>query len=185
MIFWFCMIQFVCNGYAYYLETVHNAQNYWVYKLNTIASVIILLLLFSKYLLNFDRKKNAIAVAIVLLIIIPTFFGEGIASYNSYTATLSSLIIVGLCVYFFYVKLVQSAPEESVPSKAIFWSIVGLFIYYAGSFFIFLSYKYLIETDVKSIETLWKFHNLLLFIACFIISYGILCKDYPTRSSSY
>lgn len=177
----FCIIQFLCNVTAAVLA-VNKVNNYWVYKINTVASLVVLLILFSRYLLELSNKLNFVAYGIVVLIILPTFFGEGITTYNSYSSTLNSFIIVALCLYFFYVKLVRSSPEESVPATAIFWSVVGFFIYYAGTFFIFLSYKYLIETDIKSVGTLWIFHNLLLFIACLFISYGVLCKSYQQAS---
>ena len=177
----FCVVQFICNIIASALSTYY-IPNYAVYKINTVASLIILLLLFSRHLLQFNKKMNYLVYAFIILVIIPTFFGEGITSYNSYSATLSSFIIVAFCLYYFSIKLLRSNPEESVPATAIFWCVVGIFIYYAGSFFIFLSYKYLIETDIKSIGALWKFHNLLLFIACISISYGVLCKDYRPTS---
>lgn len=181
LVLWFCIIQLACNMTASLLSS-YRIPNYTVYKVNTVASLIVLLVLFSRYLLQFNRQKNLLAYAFVILIVLPTFFGEGISSYNSYSAALSSLIVVVLCLYFFYIKLLRSSPEESVPSTAIFWCVVGFFVYYAGSFLVFLSYKYLIETDVRSIGTLWKFHNLLLLIACVSISYGVLCRDYRTIS---
>ncbi|MFV0604952.1 MAG: hypothetical protein ACK5NK_03830 [Niabella sp.] len=177
LVFWFCLTQVVCNAFATYLASM-AISNYFIYKINTVASLIILLILFGKYLLHFTKRQYIITIAVVVLIIFPTFFGEGIKSYNSYSASLSSLIIVLLCVIFFYTKLVRSSPQESMPAKAIFWCVVGFFVYYAGTFFIFMSYKFLIETDIKSIGILWKFHNLLLLIACLSISYGVLCKDY-------
>jgi len=180
LVLWFCIIQVICNAAASWYTG--KASNYWVYKINTVASFVVLLVLFSRYLLKVDRKKNLLAYAFVVLVILPTVFGEGLTTYNSYSATIASFIIVALCLYFFYLKLVRSSPEERVPSTAIFWCVVGFFVYYAGAFFIFLSYKYLIETDIKSVGVLWKFHNLLLLIACLSISFGVLCKDYQQAS---
>jgi len=181
LVFGFCAIQFVCNVTASTLSS-YSQPNYWVYKINTVASFVMILLLFSRHLLKAGKKMNLLMYAFVILIVLPTFFGEGLTSYNSYSAAISSLIIVGLCLYFFYTKLVRSSPEVSLPSMAIFWCVVGFFVYYAGAFFIFLSYKYLIETDIKSVGTLWKFHNLLLLIACLSISYGVVCKNYQQAS---
>jgi hypothetical protein len=154
-------------------------SNYWVYKINTILSVIVILIIFGKYLVP-DRKKltNWILFALIVINIFSTFSGDGVTSYNSYSAALVSFVIVGYCLYYFYSRLLMSSPEDSVPSTPIFWCIVGLFTYFAGAFFIFISYKYLIEADVATIGTLWRFHNLLLVICCLYISYGILCKTY-------
>lgn len=183
MVLVFCLVHFICNAYATYIDII-DGQNYWVYKLNTIATLLIVMMLFSHYLLSFDKQKKwLLAISFLLIILLPAFSGEGITSYNSYSSALSSIMVVALCLYYFYIKLLQSSPEESVPSTAIFWCVIGLFVYYAGSFFVFISYKYLIETDSGSVAALWKFHNLLLFIACISISYGIVCRDYQTISS--
>jgi hypothetical protein len=178
-IFIFCLIQFVLNFTSTYLDLVFKANNYWVYKLNTILSVIVILIIFGKYLLP-DIKKltNWIILALIAINILSTFFGDGVTYYNSYSASLVSFVIVGYCLYYFYSKLLMSSPEDSVPSTPIFWCIVGLFTYFAGAFFIFISYKYMIEADIATIGTLWRFHNLLLVICCLYIGYGILCKTY-------
>lgn len=177
----FCMVQFLCNLLSSFEIFTINGSNYWVYKLNTILSFTVILILFGKYLIPLKRSIVIIFVSVLLVLnIFAVIAGDGISAYNSNSAALSSFVIVSFCLYYFYHSLIRSSPEESIPSTAMFWCIVGLFTYYTGAFFIFISYKYLIETDPRTVSTLWKFHNLLLFICCSYISYGILCKDYQT-----
>ncbi|GAB3027726.1 hypothetical protein GCM10027051_35840 [Niabella terrae] len=186
LVFIFCLIQLLCNTTAQIIGTGMKLNNYWVYKLNTIASFITLTLLFGKHLLKVSRTKLTMMVIVWLLFsFIPFAFGDGVITYNSYSAALSSIAIVAYCLYFFYIKLIQSSPEESVPSTPVFWCVIGLFTYYAGGFFIFISYKLLIEeTTGNSVGRLWQFHNLLLFICCLYICYGIIWKNYQKISLS-
>ncbi len=185
VIFAFCMVQFICNTLATYIEVVFNGRNYWVYKVNTVLSFGLILLLFARYLLPVSRLWAAvIMLGFIILNVLPVIRGDGITSFNSTSAAMSSLVIVGCCLYYFYAKLLHSSPENSVPSTIIFWCIVGIFTYYAGGFFIFISYKFLIENEVsKAMTILWKFHNLLLLICCIYIAYGVLCKNYQTIQS--
>lgn len=178
-IFIFCVIQLIFNFLASVLGQ-HEIRNYWVYKINTILSFYIILYFFLKYLISV-KKYVVTIIALVFLMIFGILFlkGDGITNYDSNSAALASLIIVGLCMYFFYSKLItKPTTEVSVPDTSIFWCIIGIFTYYAGAFFIFISYRYLIDTS--TVGTLWRFHNLLLLICCLYISYGILCKNLQT-----
>ncbi len=179
-IFAFCVIQLVCNLTASIFVSL-QIKNYWIYKVNTILSFYFILYFFLKYLITL--KKYAIGAIILFFLIAVTilyYLGDGTRNFDSGSAALASIIIVGLCLYFFYNKLINSSEEISVPETAVFWCIVGIFTYYAGGFFIFISYKFLIHSDPATIGTVWRFHNLLLLICCLYIGYGVLCKNYRT-----
>lgn len=175
----FCFVQFICNLTASYIDVVLDYTNYWVYKLNTILSLIFILFLFGKYLVpDIKKVSNLVILTLVIVNVITIYYGDGITYYNSYSAALNSIVIVGYCLFYFYTRLIMPMPEESVPSTSIFWCVVGIFTYYTGAFFIFITYKYFIDTDAATISTLWRFHNFLLLICCLYISYGVLCKSY-------
>lgn len=177
---WFCIIQLVCNSTAYLFDIL-NFRNYWIYELNMILSFLVLFWLFSRYLLDL-RKSTSILLGLLVftsIIVIYYFFGWD-NTFNSYGMAICSMMIVAFSLYFFYTKLINSSEDVSIPNTSIFWCVVGLFTYYAGSFFIFISYKYIIDSDSSTAPTLWRFHNILLLICCLYISYGILCKNYRT-----
>lgn len=178
VIFIFCVVQLICNSVAYYMAHF-KITNYWVYKINTVASFFFILYLFVKFLIPLNKKTILSIILVFLTFSLIAFLkGDGASSYNSISSAMASLIIVALSLYFFYSKLIHSSPEVSIPSTTVFWCVIGIFTYYAGAFFIFISYKYLIAADVGSIFILWRFHNLLLLICCAYISYGVLCKNY-------
>ncbi|WP_346239077.1 hypothetical protein ABDK00_010095 [Niabella insulamsoli] len=177
----FCLIQLFCNTTATIIERAINGNNYWVYKINATACFLVIFYLFQKKLIHLRPVILYPVLAIyTLLSILLIINGDGISQFNSISAALESLLIVGLCLFFFYSKLINTSEEISIPETSIFWCVVGIFTYYAGAFFIFISYKYLIDTDGSTVAVLWRFHNILLFICSLYISYGVLCKNYRT-----
>lgn len=184
----FCLIQLICNCTASIIERlavptkfILLQNNYWVYKLNATASFLVILTLFLKYLLHCSPQVMYAALisyaAVSILLIVN---GDGISQFSSGSSAFESIVIVALSLYFFYSKLINTHEEVSIPETSIFWCVVGIFTYYAGAFFIFISYKYVIDTSSSTLGALWRFHNILLFICSLYISYGILCKNYRT-----
>jgi len=184
----FCLIQLICNCLATVIERmaiptnfILLQNNYWVYKLNSTASFLVILTLFLKYLLHFKPSViYASLVSYAAISILLIINGDGISQFSSGSSAFESIIIVALSLYFFYSKLINTHEEVSIPETSIFWCVVGIFTYYAGAFFIFISYKYVIDTSSSTLGALWRFHNILLFICSLYISYGILCKNYRT-----
>lgn len=178
-IFGFLAIQFLCNLAATILEYL-NLTNYSVYVINIILSYALLSWFFYKALE--DKFVNIlISVASLLFcicIVVSISNGDGIATYNSIVSAFASFIITAYCLIFFYKRLVLASAITGLTENAIFWIVVGLFTYYTGSFFIFISYKYLIVQDSGVIGILWRFHNVLLTIFCGYTIYGIAWKNY-------
>lgn len=184
----FCLVQLVCNTIATIIErlAIPNSffllqNNYWVYKLNSMSCFLIVLYLFARHLLHFrPTLLYALLLLYALASVLLIIRGDGVFQFNSVSSALESIVIVALCLYFFYSKLINTHEEVSIPETSIFWCVVGIFTYYAGAFFIFISYKYFIGSNNSTVGVLWRFHNILLFICCLYISYGILCKNYRT-----
>jgi hypothetical protein len=177
-VFAFICIQFFSNLAATVLEQLH-ILNYSVYAINVTLSFVVLSYMF--YRIIDSKIHRFIAVACVLFIaaaIISVANGDGIHTYNSLLSAVGSLLITFYCLVFFYRKLVSDTSRSGLTDSAFFWIIIGLFTYYTGSFFIFISYKYLIAEKASVIGILWRFHNLLLAIFCFYTIYGLTCRNY-------
>lgn len=176
-IFVFVCIQFVTNLLATILEHL-RIPNYTLYALNIILSFIILSFLFYRVI---DTIHKFIAIAAVLFTVIAVFSvanGDGIDTYNSVLSAVASFLITSYCLVFFYKKLVSDTTRTGLTESAFFWIIIGIFTYYTGSFFIFISYKYLMVQEANVIGILWRFHNVLLAIFCIYTIYGLSCKNY-------
>lgn len=153
--------------------------NYSVYAANIIVSFFILSMMFYK-LINKKTDRMIIAASVFFMVctVVSISRGDGINTYNSILSAVASFIITAYCLIFFYWKLVNADRITGLTELALFWVIIGLFTYYTGSFFIFISYKYLIVQESNVIGILWRFHNLLLAIFCIYTIYGLACKNY-------
>jgi len=177
-IFWFVCTQFVTNLAASIMEKF-DVVNYSAYAVNVILSFIILSALFYRVINSAIRK--VVPAAALLFIICAGYSvakGDGIRSYNSVLSAVGSFVIISYCLIFFYWRLVKDNKQPGLTNTAFFWIVMGLFTYYTGSFFIFISYKYLIVQQDNAVGILWRFHNLLLTIFCIYTIYGLTCKNY-------
>lgn len=178
LVFWFVFIQFATNLLASILELL-IITNYSVYAANVILSFCTLSLVFYHTGIALIRKLMPFTLFVFLGSAAYSIGrGDGLMSYNSVLSALGSFIITGYCLIFFYWRLVKDTKASGLTEYAFFWIIIGIFTYYTGSFFIFISYKYLIVQDAGIIGILWRFHNLLLTIFCGYTIYGITCKNY-------
>ncbi|MEO7530008.1 MAG: hypothetical protein ABIS69_01310 [Sediminibacterium sp.] len=178
-IFWFVLTQFVTNLVAVLVEKILIMQNYSVYVVNIVLSFGILSALFYK-MDNSYLKKGVPGVSLLFTIgaVVSLCNGDGFDTYNSAISAAASFAITAYCLLFFYWKLVKGTRLSGLTDSALFWIIIGLFTYYTGSFFIFISYNFLIAKEFNSIGILWRFHNLLLTIFCFYTIYGLTWKNY-------
>jgi hypothetical protein len=178
-VFWFVCIQFVTNFTAVIMEKVFLATNYSVYVLNVILSFVVLSALFYQLRIGLIKKLVPfVSLAFIVFAVFSTAKGDGIATFNSMLSAIASFVITAYCLIFFYWRLVRDTGSSSLTENSLFWIIIGIFTYYTGSFFIFISYKYLIAKEFNSVSILWRFQNVLLTIFCIYTIYGLTCKDY-------
>ncbi len=177
-IFVFVCIQFICNLAASILDLL-KTTNYPVYAANIVLSFLVLSAMF--YYI-FNRNIRRLIIVTSALFVGCTVFsigrGDGIDSFNSIVSALAGFIITAYCLMFFYWKLVSDKRLTGLTDGTFFWVVIGLFTYYTGSFFIFITYNYLILSGEGVIGILWRFHNLLLAVFCSYTIYGLTCKKY-------
>lgn len=129
---------------------------------------IIEYILLSVYIYNLLRNKilkNVLLLLSVLFLVVA--FGNLMYSYNlksseidSIPLAISSLILIsGSIIYFF--ETIQNPEITFIYSKPSFWVIVGIMIYFSGTFFLFLQYENLSENDK---ENFW-----IINMICFIL----------------
>ena len=176
-IFVFVCVQFGTNLLATMLEQL-RIPNYTLYAVNIILSFIILSFLFYRVIDTMHKFIAGAAILFTIIAISSVANGDGIDTYNSVLAAVASFLITCYCLIFFYKKLVSNNTRSGLTESSLFWIIIGVFTYYTGSFFIFISYKYLMVQEANVIGILWRFHNVLLAIFCIYTIYGLACKNY-------
>lgn len=153
--------------------------NYFMYAANIILSFFCLVAMFYKVINKImDRLVIIALVVFAVCAVVSISSGDGIRTYNSALSAIASLVITIFCLVYFYWKLVSDTRMTGLTENSFFWIIIGIFTYYTGSFFIFISYKYLIVQETGAVGILWRFHNILLTVFCIYTMYGLACKNY-------
>jgi hypothetical protein len=172
LLFFVYLVLFILNLmaaiYAYF-----DTTNIWIYDLICITAFITI----SFYLISILRSETRRKIIYFFLPVYIAFFLSYtyVLGYNSLFNSISfaalSLLISTYCVLFFVEKLTRME-EEHLQDSYSFWVVTSFFVYYLGSFFIFLTFKHL-SSQGASIGILWGLHNIIYFISCSIAAYGL------------
>jgi hypothetical protein len=123
---------------------------------------ISLLFIFFYLILNKSKTPLFLWTIYITWIIINSIFFQPIATtFQNYSWGLASLIIIGMCFYFFYSIFSKNQFENrSLLSIPEFWIVSFLMFFYACSFLYFISFSFYERMDI----TLYRQLNFLIKI---------------------
>lgn len=93
------------------------------------------------------------------------------SSLHSYSQTLQSIIILLLCIIFYF-KLLKELPTQQIQKLPLFWIVSGFFFSYAGKLVIYAITHYMIAIGDDFI-LISIFHVSLTLIAYLIMAVGV------------
>jgi len=79
---------------------------------------------------------------------------------NSYTMVIHSIIIITLCIYYFY-WLLQELPAAQLHRLPMFWVNSAYMIFYSANLFLFVFTSYLVHVLNSQLLVYWTFHNVI------------------------
>ena len=127
--------------------------------------------------------RKMLIIIVTLLILLNSIFIQGIFEYNSYSKTLSQVILLAFSIDFLF-RIEEIKKDIAKPLFRILTIINAVFLFYfSGSLFIFMSSNYLIENSVI-LNKLWIINASLNLIFQIIILYAIWKIAYPRIRSS-
>ena len=134
-------------------------------------SRLLLFAWFFNYLGNVFRKLNRFVPLLFILFTIINFWRlEKIEDFSSRLITLETGILLFYCVLYFFRVLRDDKPDGEAASPAVFRVVMGLSIYVALNFFIFLLYKQLTANFEDLAKQIWPIHNFSNIIFCLLIA---------------
>ncbi|MDF2186993.1 hypothetical protein [Paraflavitalea sp. CAU 1676] len=179
----YLFIQLVLNTGIKVIMHANWGPNIYLYKANCLFSFIVISLYFLQkwkpYITQREWRLIAIGTGIISLLIYIIFTFEQVDAFNSYSYSITALFICTYCILYYYQKLLKPEAAKITHTRS-FWFVSGLFLYYAGSFFIFLSFKFLTINDTPNASWVWKFHNLFFVPMCAAFSVGFRCQTNHT-----
>jgi hypothetical protein len=103
------------------------------------------------------EKKAAIKIlssCFLLFFAYNLFFEQGFKAYNSHTVVLSSIILIIFCLLQYFEVI--NSDNVRYSKWGILFIISGVFIFYAGTFRIFVSFSYIVNNMPKEITWMYK-----------------------------
>jgi hypothetical protein len=165
---------FVCNM-AGYLFFVFNFSNRILNIPNTVYDFILVFLASMLYndqtRSKYKRAFTLIAGSFALMGILNLLFFQT-SSITSYNKLLSSFILIGYAVIYFY-RLMVELPTIHLHRLPMFWFNSAFLIYHAGTIFLFAFTPYLVSFLQKDMLSYWSFHNVLSIVQGLIILIGL------------
>ena len=179
-IFWFLVIQLLFNSLSTIIQ-LFDGNNLVVYNANCIISFLILSVFFSS-ILQLNKIKIIVPVVSALFLVISVInglvFENIINEFNSIMYGLAAFIIVVYCFLYYLQNLLN--PTQDIMHSRDFWYVTGFLTYYTSSFFIFVTFNYLTQSNNSQynngIKLLWPIHNLFFLVMCGYLLKGMLCK---------
>jgi hypothetical protein len=145
------------------------------FRIFTIVEGILLMAFLRRVIENFFAKKLIIGFALFFIVFSVVDLNNSRSdSFDSIPAVIECIIILGFSMFYFYEQLKnpQSLFLYSTPN---FWIVVGLIIFFAGNFFVFIyaqsnSESAEFKNTFDLINTILSFIENILFLIAFIIA---------------
>ena len=164
-----------------YILAQNSINTYLVLNIFLITQFICLALIFRNHTKD-PLIINVIILTFILFGLINIILFEGPWIFNSASNIAASLILIGLCLSYFYL-LMNDLPILHIQQLPMFWISTGILIYYAGNFFLFLVKNYLIYGEFGSHRLMWVLHNLLNITKNILFAIGLWQSYRKPRSS--
>ena len=175
-VLWGTLIQEVAN----YLGEIFN-NNLAINHLYHFFDFLLLSMLFM-YALRGRWNKYLIPVISSLVLgfsIVNSLFIQSLNTFDSYSATLGSTVLIFYSVSYFYLLLKGNLTED-LGSSPMFWAAAGILIYHSGSLVIQFSGNYLLPKSQEIQTIIWGIHAVFNIIRYLI--YAIALWVQPKKS---
>ncbi len=169
-----------------YRESIHILNNLFYYNPYTILVCCYYFLTIYWIIHNKKVKKIIIYILIIYPVIaaVNILFIQKVNSFHTITYSIGGLIIVLLCVYYFF-ELFQATANVNLLRQPSFWICSGLLFYYSCSFPLYGLNNFLIQsaslTVIKNLIFVFQILDVLLYLS-FTIAF--LCRLRVRKSTS-
>ncbi|HTI09817.1 MAG TPA: hypothetical protein VL832_14715 [Puia sp.] len=160
---------------------VRHMNNLWVVHADTILESLFLFWFFHAITPPGTGRK-VIALLLVLFpvfCLINLFFIQGIYRYNTYSRPVEAMLLVGLCMYYFW-RTGNKTEEGPWMSQPLNWMVSGILLYFASAFCLFLCSNLVLgkhRLGSETIMVLWNIHAGLTMTMYLLFTIGFSqCK---------
>ena len=142
----------------------------------TLIEFGILLYIFRIYLVQFLplRWFRIVVVLFIGFAAADMIWLSGFDQFNTYSTAVESLILIALCLIFFY-KILKELSIEHLEQAPIFWISTATLLYFSSSLFIFL-FTNNVKSSYDTLYILWGVHGIFTILRNIFYSIALWLK---------
>lgn len=169
------LIYSICNELlTLYFNKVLRISAFLLFDVFTVIEFILFSLFFYLIITNSKIRKLTflLLIGFVIFSVVDYLFIRKKNSFNSITSGIEAVLIIIMCIYYFFDRLKQ--PNPALLGSFNFWIIIAFLIYLAGTFFLFIMAENMIRDRSFQIQyviinsSFEILKNILLSIAMFM-----------------
>lgn len=157
VIFFYFIYSVLNEVICYYLFTILKAKNYVIYDIFNVVEYVLFSIFFNYIIQNRIVKKTVLTSSVLFTVfsIIDYSYLRKPDAFNSITSGVESVLIISMCIYYFYEQL-KSPNTYLIYSSINFWIIISFLIFLSGTFFL-----YLMAGNLLNDKTFLKQYNII------------------------
>jgi hypothetical protein len=175
---WVCFLLAVLSiiaEVANYILVKDHQNTIIVSNLYILGDTIMVFYLFTWQFNSQERLKRLVITLLIVFLgtwCLHNFFRETIFIFDSLSNGIETLSIILLSLIFFYHQIIKPQNFFIYTSPA-FWIISGILIYKSGTFFLFLYFDTLEQTQKNQFKNLYIINSAFLFIRNILFTMGL------------
>jgi hypothetical protein len=164
----YIFITFVIEVYGRYL----GKGNQWIFTLYLPLQFSFFSFLYYSATAEPKAKKIILFSSVVffLFALINILFIQKLSTFNYYTILLSSLLLIGFSLFYFFEMIVIARYHKNLFFQYMFWLSLSCLIFFVGCFLYFSAWDILVTRHVDNKGVLYR----LIFNIVNIIHYSLL-----------
>lgn len=166
----------ILGTYSTYLWSL-SKNNLPVLHIYTMVEFTTIMLFYREVFRESIQGKWFIIVigCFVSLCLLNVFYIQNWFVFNTYPRALQSLITIIACLYYYY-KITHESLYTQIEKSPVFWINNGFFIYFSGSFLLFMLSNYILSMNREANMIVWMLHGFLSILLYVLISIGLWQK---------
>jgi hypothetical protein len=179
VLFIYCIYDFLTNLGLLYLS--HKPAKVFLYSSFTFIEYILFVwILFLSIKNQRFRKIIQIASSFFLIFLIAYNLSINVKGIDSVPIGIEAILILIFSFYYFYEQM-NGTQNLFIYNKSSFWTILGMMLYLAGSFFIYI---YASQLASKEVAKYWIFTNIFSIIKNLFFTVAILVNSRQKKGSA-
>jgi hypothetical protein len=162
------------TGFISYALWCMHANNLWILPIQATFELPFLFLALYKAIA--DQKTKPLIFSIIILFVlfstINSICFQPLFSYNAYSETIGSTLIIGYCIYYF-IDLIKQMKVTNLGTTPMFWIASSVLLYYASSLFLYGMRNSIVNKSSSLNMWIWVFHAFLTGLHYSLLSVGL------------